>query len=76
MRYCEIHFHFTISVPSVVVLRSRAKGFLMECKGELKSLVQFFHCIYVLFKTLVENCDTDVPKVKLQKKDKKEASSF
>lgn len=74
--HCEIHFHFIISVPSAVVLKSRAKAFLMEYKGELKSLFQLFYCIYVLFKTLVENCNIDVPKVKLQQKDKKKASSF
>jgi len=41
----------------------------MEYKGELKSLFQLFYCIYVLFKALVETCNTDLPKVKLQNKD-------
>lgn len=47
----------------------------MEYKGELKSLFQLLYCIYAFFKTLVKNCNTNVPKVKLQKKDKKKASS-
>lgn len=58
----------------MVVLKSWAKAFLMEYKRELKSLFQWFYCVYVLFKTLVENYSTGVPKVKVQKKDKTSGS--
>lgn len=59
----------------MVVLKSWAKAFLTEYKRELKSLFQWFYCIHVLFKTLVENYSTGVAKVKVQKKDKKKAVS-
>lgn len=47
-------FIFIIGVWSIVPLKSWAKTFLMEYEGELKSLLQLFNCIYILFKTPVK----------------------
>lgn len=63
--YCEICFHFIVNI-SVGTFKAVQKPFWWSIR------VNYFMC--VLLKTQVENCNADVPEVKLQKRNKKKTS--